>query len=187
MVLGEGAGVLVVESEESAKRRGKRILAEITGYGASSDSHHITQPVLDGPVKSMSDAIADAGLEPEDIDYINAHGTATVQNDKNETAAIKAVFTGRAKQIPVVSNKANFGHSIAGSGALELIGCVKSINESLIPPTINYTTPDKECDLDYVTEGKRSHQVEHAMSNSFAFGGSNASLVVSKYNVNGSN
>jgi beta-ketoacyl-acyl-carrier-protein synthase II len=187
MVLGEGAGILVIESEASAKRRGKKILAEITGYGASSDSHHITQPTLDGPVKSMRDAIADAGLEPADINYINAHGTATWQNDKNETAAIKAVFNSHAKQIPVVANKANFGHSIAGSGALELIGCVKSINENLLPPTINYTTPDEECDLDYVTEGKRSHPVSHVLSNSFAFGGSNATLVVSEYYANGTN
>ncbi|MEK6223128.1 MAG: beta-ketoacyl-[acyl-carrier-protein] synthase II, partial [Chloroflexota bacterium] len=181
MVLGEGAGVLVVESEKSAANRGAAILAEICGFGASSDSFHITQPSLEGPVVSMRRAIEDAGLKPEHIDYVNAHATATIWNDKNETAAIKKVLQNRAKKIPVVGNKAAFGHSIAGSGALELIGCVRSIQEQIVPPTINYTTPDPECDLDYVIEGKRAHAIEHVISNSFAFGGSNATLVISKY------
>lgn len=184
IVLGEGAGILVMESEDSAISRGKNILAEISGFGMSSDSHHITQPSVSGPSRAMRKAIQDADLEPQQIDYINAHGTGTNWNDSNETNAIKQVFGEHAYNLPVVSNKAAFGHSIAGSGALELIGCIKSLEDQVVPPTINYTTQDPECDLDYVTEGKRTHQITHIISNSFAFGGSNAALVVSKYQPN---
>lgn len=181
MVLGEGAGVLILEAESHALRRGIPILAEVKGYGASADSNHLTQPSQDGPVNAMRRALEDAGLGLDYIDYINAHATGTVWNDKNETKAIKEVFGERAIQIPVVGNKAAFGHSIAGSGALELIGCILSLRDQFVPPTINYKVPDPECDLDYVIEGKRSLPLRNVMSNSFAFGGSNAVLIVGEY------
>ena len=181
MVLGEGAGILVLESETHALKRGVPILAEIKGYGASADSSHLTQPTKTGPAQAMHRALMDAGLNLEDIDYINAHATGTEWNDKNETAAIKEVFGERAYEIPVSGNKAALGHSIAGSGALELIGCVLSLRDQVIPPTINYKVPDPECDLDYVIEGRRSARLQNIMSNSFAFGGSNAVLIVGKY------
>ena len=181
LVLGEGAGILVLEAESHATRRGVPILAEIKGYGASADSSHLTQPAQIGPVLAMRRALADADLTLQDIDYINAHATATEWNDKNETLAIKEAFGPRAYQIPVVGNKAALGHSIAGSGALELIGCILSLRDQVVPPTINYRVPDPECDLDYVTDGKRNLPLQNIMSNSFAFGGSNAVLIVSKY------
>jgi len=181
MVLGEGAGVLVLEAESHAIKRGVPILAEIKGYGASADSSHLTQPAKEGPVMAMRRALADAELSLDDIDYINAHATGTKWNDENETHAIKEVFGERAYNIPVVGNKASFGHSIAGSGALELIGCILSLRDQIVPPTINYKVPDPECDLDYVTEGSRKLPLKNIMSNSFAFGGSNAVLVVGKY------
>jgi 3-oxoacyl-(acyl-carrier-protein) synthase len=185
MVLGEGAGVLVLEAESHALRRDVPILAEIKGYGASADSSHLTQPAQIGPVMAMRRALADAELTTDDIDYINAHATGTEWNDKNETQAIKEVFGERAYEIPVVGNKAALGHSIAGSGALELIGSILSLRDQMVPPTINYKVPDPECDLDYVTEGSRSLQLQNIMSNSFAFGGSNAVLIVGKYEPNG--
>lgn len=181
MVLGEGAGILVLESESHALQRGVPILAEIKGYGASADSSHLTQPTQKGPALAMKHAMKDAGLTIEDIDYINAHATGTEWNDQNETRAIKEVFGERAYKIPVVGNKAALGHSIAGSGALELIGCVLSLRDQLVPPTINYKVPDPECDLDYVIEGKREVPLRNVMSNSFAFGGSNAVLIAGKY------
>lgn len=181
MVLGEGAGILVLEAEGHALKRGAPILAEIKGYGASADSSHLTQPTKTGPAQAMRRALEDADLSLDDIDYINAHATGTEWNDKNETAAIKEVFGKRAYEIPVVGNKAALGHSIAGSGALELIGCVLSLRDQVVPPTINYKAPDPECDLDYVTEGKRNVRLQNIMSNSFAFGGSNAVLIVGKY------
>lgn len=181
LVLGEGAGILVLESESHARRRGVPILAEIKGYGASADSSHLTQPTQLGPVMAMRRALADAGLTLEAIDYINAHATGTEWNDQNETRAIKEVFGKRAYELPVVGNKAALGHSIAGSGALELIGCILSLRDQVVPPTINYRVPDPECDLDYVTEGKRNVPLQNVMSNSFAFGGSNAALIVARY------
>lgn len=180
LVLGEGAGVLVLESERSARRRGASPLAEITGYGATGDSYHLTQPTLEGPARAMQGAMQDAGLPPEAIGYINAHGTGTEFNDRNETAAIKHVFGETARQIPVVSTKAGLGHSIGASAALELISCVLSIRDQVVPPTINYKEPDPNCDLDYVVTGRRAVPIHHAMSNSFAFGGSNAVLVASQ-------
>jgi len=183
MVLGEGAGIIVLESESHALKRGAPILAEIKGYGASADSSHLTQPTKDGPALAMKRALVDAGLDNDAIDYINAHATGTEWNDRNETAAIKEVFGQCAYKIPVVGNKGAFGHSIAGSGALELIGCVLSLQDQVVPPTINYKEADPECDLDYVTEGKRSVKLNNIMSNSFAFGGSNAVLIVSKYEL----
>ena len=181
MVLGEGAGILVLEAESHALQRGATILAEIKGFGASADSNHLTQPTQIGPMMAMQRALADAHLSLGDIDYINAHATGTVWNDKNETRAIKEVFGERAYQIPVVGNKAALGHSIAGSGALELIGCILSLRDQVVPPTINYKVPDPECDLDYVTEGRRNLPLRNVMSNSFAFGGSNAVLIVGEY------
>ena len=184
MALGEGAGILVVEAESHALQRGVPILAEIKGYGASADSSHLTQPTQKGPVLAMQRALSDADLNGDDIDYINAHATGTVWNDKNETKAIKETFGAHAYEIPVVGNKAALGHSIAGSGALELIGCVLSLRDQLVPPTINYKVSDPECDLDYVTEGSRKLPLQNIMSNSFAFGGSNAVLIVGTYESN---
>jgi 3-oxoacyl-(acyl-carrier-protein) synthase len=181
LVLGEGAGILVIESERSARRRGAPILAELTGYGASSDSHHITQPSQEGPARAMRKALDSAGLSSEDIDHINAHATATEWNDKNETAAIRQVFGARADGIPVVGTKGALGHSIGASGALELIACVLALQHQCLPPTINYRVPDPDCDLDYVTEGSRPAELRHILSNTFAFGGSNAALIVSAY------
>jgi 3-oxoacyl-(acyl-carrier-protein) synthase len=181
MVLGEGAGILVLEAESHALQRGVPILAELKGYGASADSSHLTQPTQVGPAMAMQRALADAELTVNEIDYINAHATGTIWNDQNETKAIKEVFGPRAYDIPVVGNKAALGHSIAGSGALELIGCILSLRDQVVPPTINYKVPDPECDLDYVTEGSRKVRMQNIMSNSFAFGGSNAVLIVSKY------
>jgi len=162
-------------------RRGRPILAEVKGYGASSDSYHLTQPTLEGPVHAMQKALKDAGLQPDQIEYINAHGTGTDWNDKNETAAIKAVFGEHAYHLPVVSNKSALGHSIAASGGLELVSCIQTLRDQKVSPTINYTTPDPLCDLDYVTDGARSVKVENIMTNSFAFGGSNAVLIIGKY------
>ncbi|MBI3362640.1 MAG: beta-ketoacyl-[acyl-carrier-protein] synthase family protein [Chloroflexi bacterium] len=181
LVLGEGAGVLILESESSALRRGSHILGEIKGYGATGDSYHLTQPTQGGPARAMRKALNDAALTPKQVAYINAHATGTPYNDKNETAAIKEVFADHAYKIPVVGNKAALGHSIAASGALELISCILSIRDQAVPPTINYRVPDPECDLDYVIDGKRSCPIAYAMSNSFAFGGSNAAIVVGQY------
>lgn len=181
LVLGEGSGVLILEAESHALRRGASILAEIKGYGASADSFHLTQPTQRGQARAMRRALVDAQLAPDDIDYVNAHATGTQWNDENETKAIKEVFGKRAFEIPVVGNKAALGHSIAGSGALELVGCILSLRDQVVPPTINYKVVDPVCDLDYVTEGKRSLRLTNVMSNSFAFGGSNAVLIVGEY------
>ncbi len=181
LVLGEGAGVLVLESETSAQRRECEILGEVLGYGASADHHHLTQPSPEGPVRAMRKAVTAAGLLPEGIGYVNAHGTATPSNDRNETAAIKEVFQASAYRTLVVGNKGALGHSIAASGALELIGCFLTLRDRIVPPTINYRAPDPECDLDYVTAGARSYEGDLVMSNSFAFGGSNAAIVVGRY------
>jgi len=180
LVLGEGAGIFVLEAESQAIGRGAQLLAEIKGYGASSDSYHLTQPTLEGPVMAMQRSLEDAGLEESDIDYINAHGTGTLWNDSNETSAIKEAFGEYAYQIPVVSNKSALGHSIGASGALELASCILSLRDQILPPTINYQAPDPECDLNYVTDGSISWKTVNILSNSFAFGGSNACLVVGK-------
>ncbi len=178
MVLGEGAGILVLESETSARRRGRPILAEIVGYGATSDGFHLTQPSADGPERAMRRALADAALSPEQIDAVNAHGTATAWNDKTETTAIKRVFGERAYCLPVTAHKGALGHAIAASAGLQVVSCIQSIQQSVVPPTINYRVPDPECDLDYVTAGARRQAVTTLMSNAFAFGGSNAVLIV---------
>jgi len=181
IVLGEGAGILVLEAEDLAVKRGAKIYGEITGYGRTSDSYHLTQPSPQGISEAMKQALEDANLTIEQIDYINAHATATVLNDKAETEAIKKVFGVHAYQIPIVGIKAAIGHSIGASAALEFISCILSIQEGIVPPTINYSIRDPDCDLDYVVTGKRTLKLEHVMSNSFAFGGSNAVLVAQPY------
>lgn len=182
-VMGEGAAVLVLESLEHARARRARILAEVSGYGSTNDAFHISAPAENGAgaARCMQMALDDAQLEPADIDYINAHGTSTILNDKSETAAIKTVFGERAYHVPVSSTKSMTGHLLGAAGALEALICVKTIRDGMIPPTINYENPDPECDLDYVPNTSRSVQVEHAMSNSFGFGGHNASIILSRF------
>lgn len=182
-VLAEGAGILVVEELQHALGRGVPILAELRGFGASSNSYRITDSPPDGrgPDQAMQSALDDGGLQPGDVDHINAHGTSTVINDRSETLAIKKVFGERAYRIPITANKSMLGHSIAAAGAIELIISVLTLETGIIPPTINYGVKDPDCDLDYVPNEKRAWRVNAVLSNSFAFGGQNASLVVSRY------
>ncbi len=182
-VMGEGSGVVILEELEYAKARGAKIYAEIIGYGMSSDASHITAPAPggEGAVRAIQAALKDAKITPEQIDYINAHGTSTQLNDKYETMALKTVFGERAKKVPISSNKSMFGHLLGATGAVELIATILSINNGIIPPTINYETPDPECDLDYVPNKARKQSISLAMSNSFGFGGHNAILIVKKY------
>ena len=183
-VLSEGAGILILEEYERAKKRGAKIYAEMLGYGATNDGYHITAPLPDGSgaAKTMELAVRDAGIEKEKVDYINAHGTSTELNDISESTAIKTVFGDHAYKLPVSSTKSSLGHLIGASGAVELIVCIKAINESAIPPTINLENQDERCDLkmDYVPLEAREAKVDIALSNSFGFGGHNASLVVGK-------
>lgn len=181
-VMGEGAGVLVLEEYEHAKARGAKIYAEIAGYGATADAYHITSPDPEGEgaKKAMEFAIKDAGLTTADIGYINAHGTSTPPNDKSETIAVKNLFGDRAKRIPMSSTKSMTGHLLGGAGAVEAIICALAIRDGVIPPTANYKVPDPECDLDYVTEGARKADIAAALSNSLGFGGHNASLCFKK-------
>ncbi|OIO89683.1 MAG: beta-ketoacyl-[acyl-carrier-protein] synthase II, partial [Anaerolineae bacterium CG2_30_58_95] len=182
-VVGEGAAVLVLESLEYAQARGARILAEVTGYGTSDDAYHISAPAENGAGAAlcMRLALESANLRPEDIDYINAHGTSTTLNDKSETAAIKTVFGAQAYKVPISSTKSMTGHLLGASGALEASVCVQVIQDGLLPPTINYETPDPECDLDYVPNQARQKTVRNVMSNSFGFGGHNATLILSRF------
>lgn len=182
-LMGEGAGVLILETLEHAQARGANILAEITGYGTTDDAHHISAPAENGAgaAMSMKLALEDAGLTIHDIDYINAHGTSTPLNDKSETAAIKTVFGEQAYQIPVSSTKSMTGHLLGASGAVEATFCIMAIREGMLPPTINYHTPDPECDLDYVPNQAREASPKHVMSNSFGFGGHNATLVFTRF------
>ena len=182
-IMGEGGCVFVLESEEHAKARGARIYAEFAGYAGTADAFHITQPDPEarGLSSAMRRAIADAGVEPNQVNYINAHGTSTPYNDKFETIAIKKVFGEFAKNIPVSSTKSMTGHLLGATGAVEAAVCVKAIQTGEIPPTINYETPDPECDLDYVPNVKRSAKVDVAVSNNLGFGGQNASLVFKRY------
>ncbi len=182
-VIGEGAGILVLESLDHALKRGAKIYAEIIGYGASGDAYHITAPAEDGngAVRAMEMALNDANIRPEEVDYINAHGTSTEMNDKIETKAIKQVFGDHAYKLAVSSTKSMTGHLLGGAGGIEAIFTVKAIEEDIMPATINYETPDEECDLDYVPNEARRAPVNIAMSNSFGFGGHNATLVFKKY------
>jgi 3-oxoacyl-[acyl-carrier-protein] synthase II len=182
-VLGEGAGVVILEELGHAERRGAMIYAELTGYGATADAFRMTDshPEGRGAAACMRAALADARLNPEDIGYVNAHGTSTQVNDKVETLAIKQVFGEAAYRTPVSSSKSMLGHLIAAAGAVELITCVEAIRKGVLPPTINYETPDPDCDLDYVPNVAREKCFAHALSNSFGFGGQNVSLIVSRF------
>ena len=182
-VLGEGAGVVILESLEMAQRRGVPILAEVVGYGSSADAFRITDthPEGRGAVVSMEQALQDAELTVADIDYISAHGTGTKENDSTETLAIKKMFGERADRVPISSIKSMMGHLIAAAGVVELITCVLAIRDRKIPPTVNYQNEDPECDLDYVPNRARNHQVDVALSNSFGFGGQNDTLIVRKW------
>ena len=181
-VMGEGSGILILEELEHAQRRGARIYGELVGYGATGDAYHITTPAPegDGAARAMLAALQDAGLRPEAVDYINAHGTSTQYNDYFETIAIKRVFGQRADQVPISSTKSMTGHLLGAAGGVELIACLLAMEHSLIPPTINYEEPDPRCDLDYVPNKARNATVQVAMSNSFGFGGHNAVLVARK-------
>jgi 3-oxoacyl-[acyl-carrier-protein] synthase II len=184
-VLAEGAGIVVLEDLEKAVERGAHIYAEVIGYGSTADASHITCPDPDGEAHAMTRALKDAGVRPDEIDYINAHGTATKLNDASETEAIKRVFGSRSYEIPINSIKSMLGHSMGAAGAIEFISTVLAIEHQLVPPTINYEESDPQCDLDYVTEGARefgsSRPLRTAISNSFGFGGNNAVLVVRAY------
>jgi len=182
-VIGEGGAVLVLESEAHAAERGATIYGEVLGYGITNDAHHISAPLENGlgAVACMRLALRQARLKPEDIDYLNAHGTSTPLNDKSETAAVKIVFGEKAYDLPISSTKSMTGHLLGAAGALEAIFCVKALLASLLPPTINYETPDPECDLDYVPNQSRRKAVRRVMSNSFGFGGHNACLILGQY------
>jgi 3-oxoacyl-[acyl-carrier-protein] synthase II len=182
-VMGEGAGVVVLEELEHAKKRGARIYAELAGYGNSADAYHLTapEPGGQGMVRVMTLALKDAGLDPSEIGYINAHGTSTELNDKIESGAIITVFGAHARRLKVSSIKSMIGHLMAAAGAVEFVATVMSVSTGILPPTINYEEPDPECPLDYVTHGMERIDFRAALSNSFGFGGGNACLVVSKY------
>jgi 3-oxoacyl-[acyl-carrier-protein] synthase II len=182
-VMGEGSGIVVLETLENAKARGAKIYAELVGYGMSGDAYHITSPSPsgEGAAKAMMLAVKDAGLSLTDIDYINAHGTSTSLNDKYETMAIKRAFGDHAKKLAVSSNKSMIGHLLGAAGAVEFVATVLTIQKGIIPPTMNYEFPDPECDLDYVPNKAREANVRAAISNSLGFGGHNAVLAVKKF------
>lgn len=182
-VMGEGAGIVILESLEHAKKRNANIYAEVVGYGSTCDAYHITavDPEGEGPARAMKIAIEEAGIDKEEVSYINAHGTGTPTNDKSETKAIKLVFGDKAKDIPISSTKSMTGHLLGAAGAIEAIVCVKSVQDNYIPPTIGYREADEECDLDYVPNEGRNAEVKYAMSNSFGFGGHNAVILLKKW------
>ena len=181
LVIGEGAAVLVLEELERARHRGAKIYCEIAGYGLSSDAGHITQPTVDGPARAIRMALDEAATNPEDIDYINAHGTGTRLNDATETQVVKKVFGAHARNLAISSTKSMHGHAMGATAALELAATLLAMDRGVIPPTANYTTPDPECDLDYVPNQAREAPIRVALSNSFAFGGLNAVLLVRKF------
>jgi nodulation protein E len=181
MVLGEGAGMLVLEAEEHAVRRGARIYAELAGCGMSSDASHITRPGVEGIARAIRGALDSAGVDVDAVDYVNAHGTATQANDPAETAALHRVFGHHAKSVPVSSTKSMHGHALGASSALELVATVLAVHANVIPPTANFTEPAEDCDLDYVPNLAREQQVDMAISNSFAFGGLNVVLAARSY------
>jgi 3-oxoacyl-[acyl-carrier-protein] synthase II len=185
--LGEGAGVLILEALSHARQRGARIYGEVLGYGVSCDAHHMTAPDPEGggAALAMRRALDDAGVSPEAVDYINAHGTATPANDLMETRGIKAVFGGRAYRIPVSSTKSMIGHTLGAAGAIEGVASVLAIHHGFIPPTIHHRTPDPQCDLDFVTEGARPADLNVVLSNSFAFGGNNTAVVFGRFTDSG--
>jgi 3-oxoacyl-[acyl-carrier-protein] synthase II len=182
-VCGEGAGIVVLESLEHARRRGARVYAEVIGYGMTADAHHMTAPDPDGDgaTRAMAAALADAGVEPSAVGYINAHGTSTPYNDKTETLAIKRVFGHHARRLAVSSTKSMVGHLLGAAGGVEAIVTVLALQHGLLPPTVNYETADPECDLDYVPNVARKADVEVALSNGFGFGGTNATLAFRRY------
>jgi len=181
-VIAEGAGIVVLEELEHARKRGARLYAEVTGYGANADAHHITAPAPEGEgaQRCMKLALKDARLEPAQIGYINAHGTSTKMNDANETIAIRKVFGDAARKVMVSSTKSMTGHMLGAAGGVETAICALTLSRGVVPPTINYTTPDPECDLDYVPNTARELRVQHVLTNSFGFGGTNACLVLSR-------
>jgi len=182
-VMGEGAGVVLLEELESAEARGAPVHGELIGYGVTADAFHITQPDPegDGAYRSMVAALDDAGIAPEEIDYINAHGTSTPYNDRLETQAIKRLFGDHARQLSVSSTKSMMGHLLGAAGGVELIACALALRHQMIPPTINYEVPDPDCDLDYVPNTARAARLRTVMSNAFGFGGHNAILILRAY------
>lgn len=182
-VIGAGAGIVVLESEESAKKRGAAILAEIAGYGSTTDAYHVTapDPEAKGAIMAMKNAMADANVSPADIDYISAHGSSTRLNDQIETLAIKKLFGEKARSIPVSSIKSMTGHLLAGSGSVELIACILALQHQIVPPTINHHQPDEGFDLNYVPNEAQAHRVRTVLNNSFGFGGYNACIVVKEW------
>jgi nodulation protein E len=174
MILGEGGAMMVLEPMDAAKARGAKIFAEICGFGMTADAHHLTQPAVHGPARAMRGALREAGLEPEAIGYINAHGTGTPGNDPVESSAIREVFGAHADKIGVSSTKSMHGHALGAAGALEAIATILALHHGILPPTANFNEPDPECDLDYIPNQPRALRVEAALSNSFAFGGLNA-------------
>ena len=181
MILGEGGAMLVLEPLEAARARGARVHAEIVGFGMSSDAHHITQPTVEGPARAMRAALRAAGLRPQQVGYINAHGTGTPANDPMETRAIHEVFGAHANQLAVSSTKSMHGHALGAAGALEAVATILALREGVLPPTANFTALDPECNLDVIPNQPRQAEVEFALSNSFAFGGLNAVLVFRRY------
>ena len=180
-VIGEGAGVLVLEELEGALKRGAKIYGEVLGYATNVDGYHITEADTDNQARCIRTALADSGIEPEQVDYVNAHGTSTPSNDRSESAALKLTFGDHAKKLAISSNKSMIGHLLAGAGAVEAVFTMLTIRDSMVPPTINHDNPDPDCDLDYVPNVARAMNVDIATSESFGFGGSNAVVVFSKF------
>ena len=182
-VMGEGSGILILEELEHAKARGAKIYAEIVGYGSTSDAYHITSPAPDGNggARAMKRAMQEANIKPEEVTYINAHGTSTHLNDSSETLAVKMAFGEAAKSVMMSSTKSNTGHLLGAAGGVEAVVITKAIEDNFVPPTINYKVPDEECDLDIVPNEGRNVEVKYAMSNSLGFGGHNSSILLKKY------